>query len=62
MFSVIVQLVAFFSTRALAHRRRDGYGMLGMMSALSVMGSGLLSERFGYRQTVTPLSSARRPE
>jgi MFS family permease len=27
--------------------------MLGMMSALSVMGSGLLSERFGYRQTVT---------
>ena len=27
--------------------------MLGMLSAASVMGSGFLSDRFGYRQTVT---------
>ena len=54
MFSITVQLVAFlidagFSPLAAA----TAYGVVGMMSAASIMGSGLLSERFGYRQTVT---------
>jgi MFS family permease len=54
MFSVTVQLVAFlidagFSPLAAA----SAYGIVGMMSAASVMGSGLISDRFGYRQTVT---------
>jgi len=54
MFSVVVQLVAFlvdagFSPLSAA----TAYGALGMLSAASVMGSGLLSERFGYRQTAT---------
>jgi MFS family permease len=54
MFSILVQLVAFlvdvgFSPLAAA----TAYGFVGMMSALSVMGSGFTSDRFGYRQTVT---------
>src|SRR5205807_2224353 len=54
MFSVIVQLVAFFVDAGFSPiAAATAYGMLGMMSALSVMGSGLLAERFGYRQTVT---------
>jgi len=54
MFSVIVQLVAFFVDAGFSPiAAATAYGMLGMMSALSVMGSGLLTERFGYRQTVT---------
>lgn len=54
MFSVIVQLVAFlidagFSPLAAA----SAFGLLGMLSALSVMSSGFIADRFGYRQTVT---------
>lgn len=54
MFSVVVQLVAFFIDAGFTPlAAATAYGALGMMSALSVMGSGLLSDRFGYRQTVT---------
>jgi len=54
MFSVIVAAGRLLRRRGLlAHRRRDCLRHARMMSALSVMGSGLLSERFGYRQTVT---------
>jgi MFS family permease len=54
MFSVLVQLVAFlidagFSPLAAA----SAFGVIGMLSALSVMGSGFIADRFGYRQTVT---------
>jgi MFS family permease len=54
MFSIIVQLVAFlidsgFSPLAAA----TAYGAVGLMSAASVMGSGFMAERFGYRQTVS---------
>jgi MFS family permease len=54
MFSIIVQLVAFlidagFSPLAAA----TAYGVVGLMSAASVMGSGFMAERFGYRQTVS---------
>jgi MFS family permease len=54
MFSVLVQLVAFFVDAGFSPlAAATAYGALGMLSAMSVMGSGLLSERFGYRQTVT---------
>jgi MFS family permease len=54
MFCVLIQLVAFlvdagFSPLAAA----SAYGAIGMMSAMSVMGSGVLSDRFGYRQVVS---------
>jgi MFS family permease len=54
MFSVIVQLVAFlidagYSPLAAA----TAYGVLGMLSATSIMLSGPIAERFGYRQSVT---------
>jgi MFS family permease len=54
MFSVIVQLVAFFVDAGFSPlAAATAYGVLGMMSAASVMGSGFLSERFGYRQTAS---------
>ena len=54
MFSIFVQLVAFlvdagFSALAAA----TAFGVCGMLSAGSVMGSGFLTERFGHRQTVS---------
>jgi len=54
MFSIVVQLIAFlidagFSALAAA----TAYGMVGMLSAASIMGSGFLSDRFGYRQIAT---------
>lgn len=54
MFVVIVQTVAFlidagFSPLAAA----SAFGFVGMLSVVSVTGSGLLTERFGYRQTVS---------
>ncbi len=54
MFIVLVQLVAFlidagFSPLVAA----TAFGITGFLSAVSVTGSGLASERFGYRQTVT---------
>ncbi|MFY9315483.1 MAG: MFS transporter [Burkholderiales bacterium] len=54
MFAVIVQLVVFlidagFSPIAAA----TVFGIVGMLSAASVMSSGFVAERFGYRQTVT---------
>jgi MFS family permease len=54
MFAVIVQLVVFlidagFSPLAAA----SAFGVVGMLSAASVMSSGFVAERFGYRQTVT---------
>jgi len=54
MFAVLVQLVPFlvdagFSPLVAA----TAYGITGMLSAVSVTGTGILSDRFGYRQTVT---------
>jgi predicted MFS family arabinose efflux permease len=54
MFCVVAQLVAFFIDAGFSPLiAATAFGGIGMMSAISVMGSGLLSERFGYRQTVT---------
>jgi MFS family permease len=54
MFSVLVQLVAFFIDTGFSPlTAATAYGALGMLSAASVMASGFLSDRFGYRQTVS---------
>jgi MFS family permease len=54
MFTVIVQLVAFFVDVGFSPlSAASAFGALGFMSAISVMGSGFTSDRFGYRQTIT---------
>lgn len=54
MFCVVAQLVAFFIDTGFSPlTAATAFGGIGMMSAISVMASGPLSERFGYRQTVT---------
>ena len=54
MFAILVQLVVFlidagFSPLAAA----TTFGILGMLSSISIMGSGLIADRFGIRRTVT---------
>lgn len=54
MFSIIVQLVVFFIETGFSPlTSASAYGAIGLLSAASVMLSGLVSEHFGYRQTVT---------
>lgn len=54
MFSVMVQLVAFFIDAGFTPlAAASAFGMLGLLSAISVMASGVLSDRFGYRQVIT---------
>jgi MFS family permease len=54
MFSILVQLVAFFIDAGFSPLvAATAYGALGMLSAFSVMMSGPIAERFGYRQSVT---------
>ena len=54
MFSVLVQLVAFFIDAGFSPlTAASAFGFLGLLSAISVMSSGFVSDRFGYRQTVT---------
>lgn len=54
MFAVLVQLVAFFIDAGFSPiTAATAYGAIGMMSAMSVMGSGFTSDRFGYRRVVS---------
>lgn len=54
MFAVLVQLVAFFIDTGFSPlAAATAYGAIGMMSAMSVTGSGFTSERFGYRRVVS---------
>jgi MFS family permease len=54
MFCIVVQLVAFFVDAGFSPLgAATAFGVVGLLSAVSVMGSGLASDRFGYRQTVT---------
>lgn len=54
MFTVLVQLVAFFIDAGFSpFTAATAFGAIGMMSAMSVMGSGFTSDRFGYRRVVT---------
>jgi MFS family permease len=54
MFAIIVQLVAFlidagYSPLAAAAT----FGVIGMLSSISIMGSGFIADRFGVRRTAT---------
>ena len=54
MFSIVVQLVAFFVEAGFSPiAAATAFGIVGLLSAMSVMSAGLAAERFGYRQTVT---------
>ena len=54
MFSVLVQLVVLLIDAGFpALTAASAFGVIGMLSAISVMSSGFVSDRFGYRQTVT---------
>jgi len=54
MFCIVVQLVAFFIDAGFSPLvAATAFGAIGMLSAASIMGSGFLSDRFGYRQTAT---------
>ena len=54
MFAVVVQLVAFFIDAGFSPLvAATAFGVIGLLSAGSIMGSGFLSDRFGYRQTAS---------
>jgi MFS family permease len=54
MFSIVVQLVAFLVDAGFPPlTAASAFGVVGLLSAASVTGSGFASDRFGYRQTVT---------
>jgi MFS family permease len=54
MFAIFVQLVAFLVDAGFTPlTAATAFGVCGMLSAGSVMGSGFLTERFGSRQTVS---------
>ena len=54
MFSILVQMVAFLVDAGFSPiTAATAYGVVGLMSAASVMGSGFTSDRFGYLRTVT---------
>ncbi len=54
MFSIVVQLVAFLVDAGFPPlTAATAFGVVGLLSAASVMGSGFGADRFGYRQTVS---------
>ncbi len=54
MFIVLVQAVVYLIDRGFSPiAAASAYGVLGMLSVVSVSLSGLLSERFGFRQVVS---------
>jgi MFS family permease len=54
VFSIVVQLIAFFVDAGFTPlAAATAFGVVGLCSAMSVMGSGFAADRFGYRQTIT---------
>ena len=54
MFTNLVQIVVYFIDMGFSPlTAASAYGLTGMLSVLSVGGSGLLADRFGFRQVVT---------
>ncbi len=54
MFTVLVQAVVYFIDIGFSPlAAATAYGIVGMLSVISVSASGLLSDRFGFRQTVS---------
>ena len=54
MFAIIVQLVAFLIDAGFTPLgAATTFGIIGMLSSISIMGSGYIADRFGIRRTVT---------
>jgi len=54
MFAIIVQLVAFLIDAGFTPLgAATTFGVIGMLSSVSIMGSGYIADRFGIRRTVT---------
>lgn len=54
MYGIVVQLVAFLIDAGYSPLgAASTFGLIGMLSSISIMGSGYIADRFGYRRTVT---------
>lgn len=54
MYGIVVQLVAFLIDTGFSPLGAAAtFGIIGMLSSISVMGSGYIADRFGIRRTVT---------
>jgi MFS family permease len=54
MYGIVVQLVAFLIDAGYSPLGAAGtFGIIGMLSSISIMGSGYIADRFGFRRTVT---------
>lgn len=54
MFAIVVQLVAFLIDAGFSPLGAAAtFGIIGMLSSISVMGSGYIADRFGIRRTVS---------
>jgi MFS family permease len=54
MFGIVVQLVVFLIDAGFSPlTAATAFGVIGMLSSFSVMGSGYIADRFGIRRTVT---------
>ena len=54
MFAIVVQLVAFLVDAGFSPlTSATTFGILGMLSSISIMGSGFIADRFGILRTVT---------
>ena len=54
MYGIVVQMVAFLIDAGYSPLgAASTFGIIGMLSSISIMGSGYIADRFGYRRTVT---------
>ncbi len=54
MYGIVVQLVVFLIDAGFSQLGAAGtFGVIGMLSSISIMGSGYIADRFGIRRTVT---------
>lgn len=54
IYGIVVQLVAFLIDAGYSPLgAASTFGVIGMLSSVSIMGSGYIADRFGYRRTVT---------
>lgn len=54
MYGIVVQLVAFLIDAGFSPLGAAAtFGIIGMLSSISIMGSGFIADRFGIRRTVT---------
>ena len=54
MYAIVVQLVIFLIDAGFSPlTAATTFGVIGMLSSVSIMGSGFIADRFGYRRTVS---------